>query len=205
MTTITNDAKTAQTTYDIHDLITRRYSPYVFDPERSVSADDLAALFEAASWAANSYNEQPWRYIVATRDDTEAFETLWSCLSKGNQGWTKDASVLALGVYKTHFSHNDSPNRSALHDLGAAAANLTLEATRRGMVVHQMAGILPDRARTVYNIPEGFEVATAIAIGYEGDLDSADETMRERDSKPRTRKPLEEFVFAGSWEEPAFD
>lgn len=200
-----NDIKFADTQYDIHELIRERYSPYVFDGDRTIPLTDLTAIFEAASWAANSYNEQPWRYIIAARDDEEAFGLLWSCLTEGNQGWAKDASVLALGIYKTHFSHNDKPNRVALHDLGAAAANLTLEATRRGLVVHQMAGILPDRAREVYDIPAGFEIATAIAIGYNGALADADERFRDRDSKPRTRKPLEKFVFSGSWESPAFD
>jgi nitroreductase len=200
---IMNEVKTANSKRDIHKLIRRRYSPYVFDFEREVPREDIAALFEAASWAANSYNEQPWRYIVATRDDREAFETMLSCLNEGNRGWAKHAPVLALGVYKTTFSHNDKPNGVALHDLGAASAGLTLEATARGLLVHQMAGIVPEKARDVYNVPEGFEVATGIAIGYPGDLDDADEKMRERDSKPRSRKPLNQFVFAGTWEKPA--
>lgn len=195
--------KMAETKYGIHELFRRRYSPYVFDPDRAVSSDDLKALFEAASWAANSYNEQPWRFIIATRDDTEAFDTLHSCLTEGNQKWAKHAPVIGLGVYKTHFTHNDKPNRVAMHDLGAAAAGLTFEATARGLVVHQMAGIVPEKAREVYNVPEGYEVATGIAIGYAGDLERADEKLRGRDSKPRSRKPLDEFVFAGTWETPA--
>jgi nitroreductase len=200
----TADIKMADTKQEIHELIRRRYSPYVFDPERAVSTADLKALFEAASWAANSFNEQPWRYIIATRDDDEAFETMLSCLTEGNQAWAKNASVVGLGIYKTEFSHNDKPNRVALHDLGAAAANLTLEATARGLVVHQMAGIIPERAREVYNVPEGFEIATAIAIGYPGDPDEADnEKFRERDSKSRSRKALNEFLFAGAWGEAA--
>lgn len=200
-----NEVKRARTKYDIHQHIKDRYSPYVFDPTRSVSKDDLCALFEAASWAANSFNEQPWRYIVATREDEEAFDTLLSCLSEGNQEWARYASVLALGTFKTNFTHSGKFNRVALHDLGGAAANLTFEATKRGLVVHQMAGIIPDRAREVYSVPDGFEIATAIAIGYEGTLADAPELLRDRDSKPRTRKPLDEFVSAGTWENPALD
>jgi len=199
-----NEIKAANTTFDIHELIKVRYSPYVFDPKRNVSKDDLAALFEAVSWAPNSFNEQPWRFVVASREDGEAFETLLSCLVEGNQGWARHASVLVLGAIKTNFTHNNKPNGVALHDLGAAAATLTFEATNRGIVAHQMAGILPDRARRLYAVPEGFEIATAIAIGYEGDLGDAEEVFKNRDSKPRKRKSLNEFVFSGGWEKPAF-
>lgn len=192
---------TTYTQADIHELIRERHSPYVFDPNRSVSDEDLAALFQAASWAANSFNEQPWRYIIAKREDGEEFDRLLSCLNEGNQAWAKNASVLAIGVYKTDFSHNGKPNRVAFHDLGAASASLTFEATSRGLVVHQMAGILPDRAREVYHVPDGFEVATGIAIGYQGDpdADGVDEKLAKRDRRERTRKPLNEFVFTGAW------
>ena len=122
------------------------WSPYAFS-DRPVSEDDLRSLFEAARWAASSYNEQPWRYIVATRTDTEAFERLVSCLVEGNQPWAKLAPVLALGCTSLNFAANGRPNDAAEHDLGAASACLCLEATARGLFVHQMIGILPDKAR----------------------------------------------------------
>ena len=84
-------------------------------------------------------------------------------------------------------------------DLGAASASLTLEATARGLYVHQMIGILPDRAREVYRIPEGFEAKTGLAIGYAGDPGALPEKYRERDLSPRARRPLAEFVFGGEW------
>src|SRR6202166_2867832 len=45
---------------------------------KPVSQDELRSLFEAARWAPSSYNEQPWRYVVATRDDRAQFERLRS-------------------------------------------------------------------------------------------------------------------------------
>ena len=53
-----NMHKHASPDHPIHDLIARRWSPYAFAP-RPVSEDDLRSLFEAARWAASSYNEQP--------------------------------------------------------------------------------------------------------------------------------------------------
>ena len=158
----------AITDYPIHELMTKRWSPYCFDA-RPVTDEDLRSLFEAARWAPSSYNEQPWSYIVATREDNEEFERLLSCLVEGNQRWAASAPVLVLGIASLNFSRNGKPNRAAIHDLGQASANLALEATARGLYVHQMIGILPDKAREVYAIPEGHEPMTAIAVGYPGD------------------------------------
>ena len=144
--------KEASPDHPIHELLAKRWSPYAF-ADRPVSDDDLRSLFEAARWAASSYNEQPWRYIVATKADPEEFERLLSCLVEGNQAWAKAAPVLALGCTSLNFALNGKPNAAAQHDLGLASASLTLEATARGLFVHQMIGILPDRVRELYASP----------------------------------------------------
>jgi nitroreductase len=191
-------AKRAVTDHPVHELIARRWSPYAFAP-RPVADADLCALFEAARWAASSYNEQPWSYIVATENDAKEFERLLSCLVEANRQWARAAPVLALGVVALSFARNNEPNRAAVHDLGLAAGNLVLEATARGLVVHQMIGIDPDRARQLYKIPEGAEALTALAIGYPGTSTSLPEKLRVRDEAPRNRKPLRDFVFTGRW------
>src|SRR2546427_12147603 len=140
-------AKAAETDYPVHELIARRWSPYAFDG-RPGSQSDVCSLFEAARWAPSSYNEQPWSYIVATKEDLEPFERLLSCLVEGNQAWAERAPVLALGVVSLKFAANGHDNRAAIHDLGLAAGNLVFEATARGLAVHQMIGIVPDRRAT---------------------------------------------------------
>ena len=193
-----SNVKQATLDYPIQELLAKRWSPYAFS-NQPVSEADLRALFEAARWAASSYNEQPWRYIVATQKDPQAFERVLSCLVEGNQPWAKSAPVLALGCVSLKFTLNDQPNAAAEHDLGAASACLTLEATARGLFVHQMIGILPDRARELYQIPDGFRALTGLAIGYLGNLEHLPQKYQERDLAPRHRKPLAEFVFAGRW------
>ena len=193
-----DDVKAANSDAPIQDVIGRRWSPYAFS-DRSVSTADLHSLFEAARWTASSYNEQPWSYIVATRDDDEGFNRLLSCLVEGNQLWAKRAPVLALGCASLHLKQTGKPNAAALHDLGAASATLTFEATSRGLYVHQMIGIVPDRARELYRIPEVVQPLTGLAIGYVLDPGSLPEKLQERDSAPRTRKKAAQFVFSGSW------
>ena len=190
--------KQAAPDHPIQPLITARWSPYAF-ADRPVSDDDLRCVFEAARWAASSYNEQPWRYVVATRADPAEFERLLSCLVEGNQAWARAAPVLALGCVSLNFVRNGKPNAAAEHDLGLASATLTWEATARGLHVHQMIGILPDKAREVYRIPDGFRPLTGLAIGYPADPGVLPEHLRGRDLAERTRRPLAAFVFGGQW------
>jgi nitroreductase len=184
--------------HPVQEGIVRRWSPYVFSG-KPVADEDLRCLFEAARWAASSYNEQPWRYIVATKAQASEYDKVLSCLVEANQVWARHAPVLAIAVIALNFARNGKPNKAAFHDLGAASASLTFEATARGLTVHQMIGITPERAREVFAIPDGFEAMTGLAIGYPGDPATADEKMRQRDEWPRTRKPLSEFVFTGTW------
>jgi nitroreductase len=192
------DIKQAKPDHPVHDLHFQRWSPYAFS-ERPVSEDDLKSLFEAARWAPSSYNEQPWSYIVAIKDNAEEFERLHSCLVEGNQPWSKNAPVLAIGCTSLNFKKNGKPNAAAVHDLGIASASLTFEATARGLYVHQMIGILPDKVRELYQVPDDVEPKTGLAIGYLGDPDDLSEDYRKRDLAERSRKPLSEFVFGGKW------
>jgi nitroreductase len=191
--------KHAKPDFPIHELIAQRWSPYAFS-EKPVADELLRSLFEAARWAASSYNEQPWRFIVATKDQPEEYARALSCLVEPNQEWARHAPVLVLAACTRKFTHNGQPNRVAEHDLGLATGNLMLEATARGLSVHAMAGILPDRVRELYSVPADVDVHTAFAIGYAAaGNEKVDPKMRERDQSPRSRKPLGEIVFTGGW------
>lgn len=197
------DAKTREEVgAEIHPLLEKRWSPYAFS-SRPVSDADLLKLMEAARWTMSSYNEQPWRYLVATRDDNAAFDKLLSCLVEANQAWAKNAPVLMLGFHHTAFSRNGKANGVSLHDLGAASALLTVQATALGLHVHQMAGIDKDRIRELFKLPEAVEPATAIAIGYlAGEGDEVDDELRDRDSGAQARRPAGATFFHDAWDRP---
>ena len=190
--------KPAETQYPIHDLLRRRWSPRAFS-DRRVDPAIMRSLLEAARWAPSSYNEQPWSFIVATKDDPVEFGRLLSCLVEGNIQWAQHAPVLMVSVARLYFEDDGKPNRHAFHDVGLAVANLIVQATALGLVVHQMAGIFPDKIRELYGIPEGYEAVAGIALGYPGDPQSLPEELRKRELAPRERKPLTEFVFSGRW------
>lgn len=190
--------KRAPTDFPVHDFVSERWSPRAFS-DKAVPPEVLVSLFEAARWAPSSSNEQPWTYIVATRDDTENFAKLVDVLVPGNSVWAKNAPVLALAVAQLAFAKHGTSNRNAQYDVGAASAWLTVEATSRGLVVHQMAGFDAEKARLAFAIPPGWEPIAAIAIGYPGDPETLPEHLRGREIAPRTRKPLADFVMTGTW------
>jgi nitroreductase len=198
MAKVTTMSNPTANVFPIHDLIRNRWSPRAFS-DKPVSAETLKSLFEAARWAPSSNNEQPWVYLVATKDDTENFQKMLGVLVEFNVNWAKHAPVLALSVAKLTFAKGDSPNRSAFHDVGSASSQLSLEATARGLLVHQMAGYDVDKARKVFSIPAGWDPVAAMALGYLGDPASLPSPYKERETAARVRKPITEFVMSGHW------
>ncbi len=193
--------KPADTQYPIHDLLRHRWSPRAFD-DRPIEPEKLRSLFEAARWAPSSNNGQPWRFLVATKDDKAGYDRLFNCLVKANQKSAYRAPVLMLSVAQLQFE-DGSPNRHALHDTGMAAENLVLQGTALGLVAHQMAGFRIDQARADCKIPEGYEPVAMIAVGYPGDPAQLSDRLRAREVQPRVRKPLTELVYSATWEQPS--
>jgi nitroreductase len=190
-----NQLKQAQADGNVLPVVLHRWSPRSF-ADRDVSPADLHTVFEAARWAASSYNEQPWRFFVGTRN-SETYQKIFQSLGEFNQLWAGTAPVLILGVASTKFSHNGSPNPVALYDLGAAAATLCYQATALGLFTHQMAGYDRDVARKLFNVPEDFLFGAVIALGYQGEPSAlGNPQMLAQETAPRQRKPLSEFVLS---------
>jgi nitroreductase len=179
----------------------QRWSPRSF-ADRDVASADLVKVFEAARWAASSYNEQPWRFFLGTRDSL-TYKKIFDSLMPFNQAWAVHAPVLILGAANTKFSHNDTPNRVALYDLGAAASYLTLQAAALGLATHQMAGFDTAAARKALEIPEDCILGAVIALGYQGEPGAlTNEQMLAQEVASRQRKPLQDIVLL-SWGTPA--
>lgn len=198
---MTDPIKRAETRVEVHPFIRDRWSPRAFS-EKRVSRELILKLMEAARWAASCSNEQPWRFVVATIDEPEEHAKLVRCLDEGNRRWAPRAPMLMLTFVKEDFTKYKSGNRWCEHDLGLAMGNLTMQAMAEGLVVHNMGGILYDRIREEYAVPEGFHPMTAVAVGYAGDPGTlTTEKYRDEERGPRTRKPLEEVFFRATWGE----
>lgn len=192
--------KPALVDHPIEEALRRRWSPRAFAP-KVVEREKLLQLFEAARWAPSSNNEQPWRYIIATGDDPELLEAARSVLSPGN-AWATRVPILVCVVARTTWTKNNEPNRHGIYDTGQATGHLLIQATALGFFCHQMAGFDVGKARTVFQIPEGHEPVTMMAIGYYGDPSVLEERRRQQEVAPRTRRPVSEFVFSGRFGTP---
>jgi nitroreductase len=180
--------------------IQHRHSPRAFSAA-GVSSADLKKVFEAARWAASSYNEQPWRFIVGHRGDS-TYQKIFETLVEFNQSWAKSAPILILSVGSRKFAHNGQPNHYSLHDTGAATAYLALQAWELGLRTHSMGGFDQAKARATFNIPDDYDIGAVTALGHPGDGSELPEHLKQMESKPRERKPLEEIVLS-DWGKPA--
>jgi nitroreductase len=183
----------------IHELIKKRRSPVIFS-DRPVEDEKLELIFEAARWAPSSNNQQPWRFIVTKKEDSNAFNRLFECLTPANQLWVKNVPVLALSIAETISGYNNKVNKYAFHDVGLAVGNLLLQATALGLYVHQMGGYDKEKARNNLGIPGGYDPVAAIAIGYiASSYEGFPEELVKKEKSPRKRRPLNESVYYGKW------
>ncbi len=187
---------------DIQDLIRQRKSTMAFS-KRSVGDFEMTKLFEAARWAASSYNRQPWRFIYAYKDkNEELYNILFNLLAEFNQAWAKAAPVLMLTMARIKYEDAGEDYKHSWHDLGLAMGNMALAATSIGLSLHQMSGFNPEKATTVLNIPDFLEPVSMVAIGYPGDITNLPLDIHKMESKIRNRKPVEEIAFNNIFPEP---
>jgi nitroreductase len=187
---------------ELHPLIAQRRTHRAFSSQL-VGPETLRTLLEAARWAPSSRDEQPWSFIIATRDKPAEFERLLQCLLEFNIRWAQHAPVLMLVVAKLNLMVSGERNPHAFYDVGQAMAAMTFQASALALTVSQMAGFDTQKAREVFSIPADHEPVVAAAIGYQGDPAVLSEKLRQKELAPRKRNAMEEFVFENKWGQPA--
>jgi nitroreductase len=191
-------SKTTEFETPVHPLIAERKSKRAY-AETEVTEDIIKQLFEAARWAPSSMNEQPWAYIYATKQQQPLWQKIFEALNPSNQVWVERAPLLIVSLVRKHYIRNDLPNGSARYDVGAANAFLSLQATHLGLNIHQMGGFSSDVVKRNLAIPEAFDVAVIMAVGYPGELHTLSPALQERETKPRERYVQHEFVMNHSF------
>jgi nitroreductase len=191
--------RNAQSDHPLNPLLSERWSPRSFTGE-GIPRETIESCLEAARWAASCFNDQPWNFIVAPREDSDAFARAMDALMAGNQEWADKASVLMFGVVRPNFVFDGSPNKHAQYDLGQSVAQMTLQAWSLGIAVHQMGGFFPEKVRENFGVPETHEPLVAIALGPMNTADALPtDDLKEREQAPRTRYPQSDFVHWGKW------
>jgi nitroreductase len=185
-----------KTDYPVIQLILSRWSARSFSDEQ-VSETELMTLFDAARWAQNSFNNQPWRYIYS-RNGSPSWQKFINLLEPGNQIWAKRARVLLLVVSKKTFDYDGRPSVTHTFDTGASAQLLSLQAASMDIICHGMEGFDYDRAGKELKVPDGYAVEAMFAIGKLGKKEDLPEKLQKSET-PSNRKPLKEFIAEGEF------
>ncbi|WP_336485929.1 nitroreductase family protein [Methylobacterium nigriterrae] len=187
-----------QPDHPIDPLFLERRSPRAFTGD-AVPQSELMRMFEAARWAPSSYNSQPWRFLYALRGDRH-WDAFLGLLSPSNQAWVKDTGALVILCSNSRMKVGETLRPSWSHSLDAGAASLAfqLQAIRQGWHAHGMTGFDRDRAVGVLNVPEGYRVEAAYAVGRATPVGHLSEEQRARE-RPNGRRPITDFVFAGGF------
>lgn len=187
--------KTANTDYEIHEVLKKRWSPRAFK-DKPIETEKIKNMLEAARWSPSSSNEQPWRFIIGLHGD-ETYKKIYDILVKFNQKWAGTAPVLMLAIgYTQSKKEPGEPSKIYKYDVGQAVAHLTFQATADGLYVHQMGGLKKKKAALVFEVPKEYKVLTAIAVGYIGNPEVLPTRMAKSEYKVRERQNLKEMVFA---------
>ena len=188
--------KQAASDYTIHPLVASRWSPRAYSL-KPIETDKLQRIFEAARWAASANNLQPWHFLVGFKGDN-VYNKIFATLVEFNQLWATNAPVLVLAIGKTSNLKGE-PNKSCSYDLGQAVATLSLQAMHEGIYAHQMGGFNATEAAILLEIPADFEILVAFTLGYLGEAELLHPNLLKLETSPRTRRPIGESVFTGSF------
>jgi len=194
--------KPAPAAYAIHPLLSARWSARAFS-QRPVSSLAIRTVLEAARWAPSSFNEQPWRFILATKEQPDLHDRALGCLNAKNRRWAERAWVLGLALTRTNFAGSGNPNAHSRHDLGMALGQLALQATAIELNVHFMAGFDAEAARSEFAVPSDYDVVTMFALGHHDAVNVLPDDLGARELAPRKRHPQSHWVdigrFGASW------
>ena len=187
--------KRAETQFPVIDEISKRWSPRAFDTSKKLTRDDINTLLEAAKWAPSAMNEQPWRYIVALKEETEKFNAVAGCLVEGNLVWAKHASALLVSFAKLSYTATGKTNSAALHDTGMANQNMLLQSVSMDIYCHVMGGFDKEKTKVVFKTDADLQPVVIIALGFLGNPDDLPEALKVRELGARSRKSIEEIVL----------
>jgi hypothetical protein len=135
--------------------------------------------------------------LVGVKGSTLYVEIL-ELLYPGNFEWAQNAPILVLSIVKEQFSHNNSENLHAWHDLGLAMGNLSLEATHLGIGLRQIAGFNRQKSQdwlTAKFGEHGYEAVTVTALGFPGNPDELPIALKTKEVSQRYRKDLSDLVI----------
>ncbi|NDV18431.1 nitroreductase family protein [Pseudodesulfovibrio sp. JC047] len=128
-----------------------------------VSREHILTILEAGRWAPSGLNNQPWRFLVITRDDPR-HEALADCTKYSHIVRGASACLCILLEKKAMYS--------AMKDhqgAGACVQNMLLAAHALGLGAVWLGQIVNDQASTLKALDlntETYELQAVVALGH---------------------------------------
>ena len=149
----------------VHPLLASRFSPLLFDPDWTVTEEDVELLLDAARWAPSAGNSQPWAYFVARRDEPD-HKRIVRHLAPSSARWAPSASLLIVTMAHRYVEDTDWVYSDfADYDLGQSVAHLTLQAHAMDLACRQFRAFDLETLTTDLNPSPGWHLISMIAVG----------------------------------------
>ena len=151
-----------------------------------VSDADLNRIAEAGWRAPSAKNRQAWDFVIVTnKEHLQELSTVW----RGAGHIAGAAAAIALVIPEPPDERRRVTDQ---YDVGQATMAMMIAATDLGIGTGHSSVGEQDKARAILGVPEGYEVAYLLGVGYPAD----------RPLKPirkPNRRPFEEVVHQGHW------
>lgn len=167
------------------ELSRKRHSPRAFDGS-ALTWEDLADGLESARLSSSSYNNQPWRFVVALRGEN-GFEALLNTAVEANRNWMKDAGAIVGVIASTVLEKTGEKDHAALLGVGMAVGAMELAFVENGLVSMQAGGFDREAFAAAVELPNHMLAVSLLAVGR----------LPEGQKAPATkdRKALEDIAF----------
>ena len=194
----------AETVPALTPLLRERRSIRTYDDTHTLGDAELPALLEAAQWSASAGNSQPWSFLVARRGDT-AHRRFVDCsraaTPRGPRGPAPCWSRCTRSRPARRTTRPATPTTRCT--TSGRPSPVGVQAAALGLAVHQFAGFDHEGVAAAFGVPRHWRVTAGVAVGRAlPDGAAAEALLRERDRRPRTRKPLSELAFGARFGEP---
>lgn len=180
---------------EVLEEIRKRRSGRAFD-NKPIPKEMIDTIIEAGRWAPSCMNTQAWNFVVLT--DPDALSRAHEALSRGN-AYAKEAPVMIVVAAKEDGGCGSHGLPYFMMDVGLATQNMLIQGVHLGLMGHPTAGWNEAILKETLGIPDEYRIVTVIFFGYQRDLATLDEETREKETKPKTRKPVEEILHMNKW------
>ena len=157
---------------DVYEAATKRRSIREFK-DLPVPYDILERCINAARLAPTAMNNQLCEYIAV--DDERllplVFDTVrsWAGQPRPENGWPpgrRPKAYIIILINTALEAELGGSKRDIYYDVGLAAENIMLVALEQGIGSCPIASFEPNKLRQVSNIPDSYEIALVLALGF---------------------------------------